>query len=104
MLPQASSSAMSTHAVPSAEQRWQLSLQLPVQQTRFPSALVAQLPCPQSASDSQVCPAERRQPSSSLLQPSSPQSVSVCHTPATQRWCTAPEQRRASSVQGSATT
>ena len=104
MLPQASSSAMSTHSVPSAEQRWQLALQLPVQQTRLPSALARHVPWPQSASDSHACPAERRQPSSSALQPRSAQSLSVCHAPATQRWCREPEQRRSSSVQGAAGT
>src|SRR5690349_12805447 len=98
MLPQASSSALFTHSVPSAEQRWQLPLHAPVQQTRLPSTAAAQLPWPQSVSDAQAWPAERRQPPSSLLQPSSAQSVSVSHTPATQRWYLAPEQRSASSV------
>jgi hypothetical protein len=104
MLPQASSSGMSTHSVPCAEQRWQLALQLPAQQTRFPSTLARHAPWPQSASDSHACPAERRQASSSVLQPSSAQSLSVCHTPATQRWCREPEQRRSSSAQGAAGT
>ena len=93
MLPQASSSPTPTHSVPSAEHRWQLVSHGPVQQTRFPADVGRQLPAPQSASDPHAWPAERRQPSSSLLQPKAPQSFSVCHTPSTQLWCRAPEQR-----------
>ena len=94
MVPQASSSSMFAHSVPCAEQRLQPESHAAVQQTRLPSAVARQVPAPQSASDAHVWPAERRQPSSWLLQPKVPQSVSVCHTPSTQLWCRAPEQRR----------
>jgi hypothetical protein len=61
-----------------------------------------QVPSPQSASDSHVCPAERRHPPRLLSQPSAPQSDSRVHTPSAHCWCVAPEQRRSSSPQGAA--
>lgn len=63
-----------------------------------------QLPSPQSASDAQACPAERRHPPRSRSQPSAPQSARAAHRPSTHCWCAAPEQRRSSSLQGAAGT
>lgn len=85
MVPQASSSAMSSQAVPEAVQRRQLVSQAAEQHTELPAAVGKHEPTPQSASASQVWPGERRHPESFRLQPSSPQSATSSQAPSKQR-------------------